>query len=402
MAEAARAGATLPPAVILNVYATGLGIARNLAPHGVPVYGLSVQANAPGNFSRRCHALPCPDSQDEPEALSTFLTRLAARLGARALLLPTRDADIRFLDRHRTALDPYYEIPQPSGDRLDVIMNKHRLAEEARAAGIPTPLTMRLQSREAARDAATRFTYPVVAKAVYAQDWRKAGIADAVNRRKAVKIASAEELTRFFERVEPHHPDLLVQEWIEGPDDQCVVLGVYRGRGGRVLGWFTARKMLQYPPEFGLGCIVRLEPHPEVERLGKRLLEALAFEGTAEVEFKRHAPSGEYRLIEVNPRHWDQHALGMTCGVNLAWIAYRDLALGDRVDPVAPDGRRGAWISGNGLLGSLKADLLQARVRPWKCSDLLHRGTRYAVWDPNDPGPFLGRRIGSAQDPQHR
>ena len=193
MAETARAAATLPPAVILNVYATGLGIARNLTPHGVPVYGLSVQANAPGNFSKQCRALKCPDSQDEPEALLAFLLEMAVRLGARAMLLPTRDQDIRFLDRHRSALDPYYDIPQPSGDRLDVIMNKHRLAEEARAAGIPTPLTVRVRSREDALDAASRFAYPVVAKAVYAQDWRAPGIADAVHRRKAVKIASAEE-----------------------------------------------------------------------------------------------------------------------------------------------------------------------------------------------------------------
>ena len=395
VAETARAAATLPPAVVLNMYATGLGIARNLAPHGVPVYGLSVQADAPGNFSKRCHALRCPDSQDEPEALRAFLTDLATRLGGRAILFPTRDADIRFLDRHRAALEPYYEIPQPSGDRLDVIMNKHRLAEETRAAGVPTPLTVRLRSRDDARDAASRFAYPVVAKAVYAQDWRKPGIAEAVNRRKALKIASADELTRFFERVEPHHPDLLVQEWIEGPDDQCVVLGAYRGRGGRVLGWFTARKMLQYPPEFGLGCIVRLEPHPEVERLGKRLLEALAFEGIAEVEFKRHAPSGEYRLIEVNPRHWDQHALGMTCGVNLTWIVYRDRVLGDALEPVAPDGSGGAWVSGSGLLGSLKEDLRHGRVRPWKIGDLVRASTRYAVWDPGDPGPFFGRSMGS-------
>ena len=386
----------MPPAVVLNMYATGLAIARNLAPHGVPVYGLSVQENAPGNFSRACHPLRSPDSQHEPEALVTFLRDLAGRLGVRAILFPTRDADILFLDRHRAALEPYYEIPQPAGDRLDAIMDKHRLAEEARAAGIPTPLTVRVRSRGELDEAASRFTYPVVAKAVVAQDWRADGIADAVHRRKAVKIASRDELAAFWTRIESHRPDLLVQEWIDGPDDQCFVLGAYRGRDDRVLGWFTARKMLQYPPEFGLGCIVRLERHDEVERLGKRLLEALRFRGTAEVEFKRHAPSGEYRLIEVNPRHWDQHALGMTCGVNLAWIAYRDLALGDRLEPVAPNGAAGAWISGVGLVGSLREDLKHGRLRSWKVAPLAQPSTRYAVWDPADPGPFLGRRVGGA------
>jgi predicted ATP-grasp superfamily ATP-dependent carboligase len=289
-----------------------------------------------------------------------------------------------------------YVIPQPAGDDLDRIMNKHRLAESAAAAGVPTPLTLRIRSREELRAATSRFAFPVVAKAVYAQDWRREGIVEAVGRRKAVKMESTADLEQLFERVEPFGPDLLVQEWIDGPDDQCFIFGAYRGRSDRVLGWFTARKMLQFPPEFGLGCIVRLEPNAEIERLGRHLLEALSFRGTAEVEFKRHAPSGEYRLIEVNPRHWDQHALGLSCGVNVASIAYRDLCLGEALEPVGPSGARGAWISGSGLALSLADDLKHGRIRPWKCADLLRPRTRYAIWDPMDPGPYFGRRIGSS------
>jgi hypothetical protein len=186
VAETARAAATLPPAVILNVYATGLGIARNLAPHGVPVYGLSVQANAPGNFSNRCRALSSPDSQLEPEALLAFLLEMAVRLGARAMLLPTRDQDIRFLDRYRSVLGPLLRHPQPSGDRLDVIMNKHRLAErrarrdsDATHGPRPTRARRRCGSR---RGLLSGRRQGGVRRATGA----RTGIADAVRRRKAV------------------------------------------------------------------------------------------------------------------------------------------------------------------------------------------------------------------------
>jgi D-aspartate ligase len=396
IARAATGGTPRPAAVVLNTYATGLAIARNLSAHGIEVYGLVAGPDDPGSFSRHCHTLRAPDSQHEPAPLVSFLVDLAARLTGRPILFPTRDADIRFLERNRAVLDPLYVIPQPAGDRLDVIMNKHRLAEAAVAAGIPSPRTIRVRSEDEMRMAAPHFHYPVVAKAVYAQDWRRAGIAEAVARRKAVKIESLDDLIAFYGRIEPYHPDLLIQEWIEGADDQCMVFGAYRGHDDRILGWLVARKKLQYPPDFGLGCIVRLERNPEVERLGRRLLEALSFEGTAEVEFKRHAPSGEYRLIEVNPRHWDQHGLGMACGVNLAWVAYRDLCLGDPMEPVAPDGAGGTWINGSGLRGSLIEDLRHGRIRPWKVAGLFQPGTRYAIWDAADPGPFLRRRVRSA------
>lgn len=394
---AAATNGTPPAAVVLNMYATGLAIARNLAPHGVPVYGLSSRQDAPGNYSRWCRPLRSPDSQDDPARLVRYLLTLADSLPGRAVLFPTRDQDIHFLERNREALAARYVIPQVEGDRLDRIMNKHRLAEAAEASGIPTARTARVRTREELNASLERFRYPVVIKPVFAHAWRAAGIAEAVNRRKAVRVSSAADLVDFFRSVEPHGPDLLIQEWIPGPDDQCFVLGAYRSPGGEWLGWFTARKLLQFPPEFGLGCVVRLAPSPEAAAQGMRLLESLSFWGTAEVEFKRDSESGEYRLIEVNPRHWDQHALGLACGVNLAWIAFRDLTGTHGLQPVAPGDGDGYWVSGAGLLRSLRSDLRAGRFRPRTLAGLLRRGTRYAIWDAADPGPFWHTAWGPAR-----
>jgi len=40
------------------------------------------------------------------------------------------------------------------------------------------------------------------------------------------------------------------------------------------------------------------------------LLRACGYAGLAEVELKRDSKTGAFQLIEVNPRHWDQHELG--------------------------------------------------------------------------------------------
>src|SRR5206468_8764757 len=38
-----------------------------------------------------------------------------------------------------------------------------------------------------------------------------------------------------------------------------------------------------------------------------RLCKALNYRGMAEIEYKRDINTGEYKLIEINTRHWDWH-----------------------------------------------------------------------------------------------
>ena len=52
------------------------------------------------------------------------------------------------------------------------------------------------------------------------------------------------------------------------------------------------------------------------------------------MEFKRDGASGKWFLIEVNPRHWDQHEVGAHIGVNLSWIAYQHMIGRPTEDPL--------------------------------------------------------------------
>ena len=76
---------------------------------------------------------------------------------------------------------------------------------------------------------------------------------------------------------------------------------------------------------------------------GLRLLRALGFHGVSQVEFKLDPRTGEYKLIEVNPRLWQWHGLPRACGVDLTHIAYLDL-VGRRPPPqrMTHEGRRWA------------------------------------------------------------
>jgi hypothetical protein len=41
-----------PPAIVMNMFYTGLGIARSLGERGVPVVGLTARRGAYGNWTR--------------------------------------------------------------------------------------------------------------------------------------------------------------------------------------------------------------------------------------------------------------------------------------------------------------------------------------------------------------
>ena len=386
----------MTPVIVLNMHYSGLGIARDLAPHGVPVFGLSSNRSFPGNYSRHCSFVQSPDSLLEPLALRDFLLQFAARFADRPIVLPTRDHDIEFLLRHRDALEPRLRIPLAPNAIVETAMNKDACFEVASRCGIALPRTFTVSDAAALQGLEDRLTFPVIVKPLYARQWRRPGVWERVGRQKAAMIASFADLLQFYARIEPVAPVATVQEYIPGGDPQLLVFGSYCRPGGRVRAYFTGRKLLQDPPLKGTGLVVEGRPMDTVVAQSHALLEALQFSGISEIEYKLHAATGVPYLIEINPRHWDQHRLGSACGVNLSLELYRDLVDPRRIDSPdhddAPPRQRPEavrWVAEHDLF----FHLLQAARRrdgSWRAALAQARGRKtWSVFDWRDPRPGL-------------
>jgi predicted ATP-grasp superfamily ATP-dependent carboligase len=384
------------PVVVLNMHYSGLGIARSLAPHGIPVFGLSSTRGFPGNRSRYCTYVPSPDSLLEPAALREFLLQFADRCGDRPILLPTRDHDIEFLLRHRDALEQKFRIPLAPTHVVEAAMNKDACFEVAARCGIALPRTFTVRDSAALRDLEGRLTFPVIVKPLYAREWRRPGVWERVGQQKAAMIADFGSLTRFYAGIEEVAPVANVQEYVPGGDEQLLVFGSYCRPGGLVRAYFTGRKLLQDPPLKGTGLVVEGRPIDTIVDQSRALLRALEFSGISEVEFKVHADTGVPYLIEVNPRHWDQHHLGTACGVNLSLELYRDLAEPRRLSspqhdepPPRQDPGPVRWIAEHDLFHHVLQAVLR-RDGSWRPALASARGRRtYSVFDRHDLGPGL-------------
>jgi len=80
---------------------------------------------------------------------------------------------------------------------------------------------------------------------------------------------------------------------------------------------FVAVKHRPLPQHCAVGSYVELVPQPEVDALARAVLEALDYQGIAEVEILRDEDSGRLYLIEINARPWVQYALGVASGHDL-------------------------------------------------------------------------------------
>jgi len=118
--------------------------------------------------------------------------------------------------------------------------------------------------------------------------------------------------------------ELLLQEYVPGPETQIESYHVYADESGAIVGEFTGRKLRTYPATYGFSTAVVITDSPQVRELGRELTQRLAFRGVAKFDFKR-APDGRLHLLEVNPRFNLWHHPGAVAGVNLPAMVYADL-----------------------------------------------------------------------------
>ena len=377
-----------PPAVVMNMFYTGLGIARSLGERGIPVIGLTAQKGIYGNFTRYARIVSCPDSRRQPEELAAFLIAMGKKMERRGVIFPTRDDDVVFLDRFRDELDPYYVLTVPEHGVAEACLDKWQTCQWAQSAGVASPKCWLIEGEEDLLRQRAEFTYPSVLKAVEAHHWRRGGNWHLVGGRKAIAVSSWQELLDEYTAIARADKRALLQEMVPGGDDCLVIAACYMNREKKWVAGFNTQKLAQSPELFGTGCIVQSANYPEVLQSSRRLLEKMQYTGIAEVEYKWDAAKREYLLIEINPRPWDQHRLGKACGVDLVYLAYCDHA-GLPMPEVSRLASDSKWIAEDALI---MAALRLLRRRDPKLRSLLRlmRGRRiYAICSFRDALPGL-------------
>jgi D-aspartate ligase len=324
-------GATRPPLVLLGGSYNAISAARRLGPQGVAVTLLSEGRSDP-SLGRSRHLEACIDPGDEPH--EDVWTRWLDEAPRPVVVMAGSDEGLEYLANHRQRLSDLGHLCVEGADEVVVdFLDKHRAAKIIEAAGVPAPRVCRVGSPEDLATAAESLTFPCAVKPVHSHEFaqRAADVTPA----KGLTARDPAELERVYRDLAVHGAELLVTEFVPGPDAEYCSYYSYIDEDGAPLLHFTKRKPRQYPPTFGSGTYHTTEWLPDVAELGLRLFTAAGVRGIGNVEFKRDARDGQLKVIECNLRLTAADGLVQRAGVDLASLAY-ERAIGHRGQQPVP------------------------------------------------------------------
>lgn len=311
----------------MNIAVTGLNATDNPGP-GVPVIrsikdapefkgnliGLSYDSLDPGLYMEdvtdKCYLIPYPSG-----GLNHLFERICAihKKENIDLIIPTLDSElygfIKIQDRlHALGIKTFL----PTIEQLN-IRAKDKLFDFCFANNIKVPKNTLVSSVQDLYSIPKDFDYPVVIKGIFYE---------------AYIANNFEEAQTAFNklRIKWGFP-IIVQEFIKGDEFNVVALG---DGTGQTVGAVAMRKM--YITDKGKGWAGVTIADRNLLELSYKIIEKTKWRSGLELEYMKSSSTGEYYLLEINPRFPAWVYLAPQAGQNLPYALVK-LANKEKVEP---------------------------------------------------------------------
>ena len=379
------------PAVVVPAIGapSSVTVLRSLGPRGVHTIAASERDSPPAFSSRHCdERVSVPDPTADMDAYADALLDLAARGDVRTIV-PVREHDVYVLSTRREEFAAHVATPWPTADQLEVAQDRDRLFEVAAEAGVPAPETELLGDVE-------DWDRKLIVKSRYAivtgDQVESLSTPGTASISKTLFLDPGERPDIGALREQMHH-DPIVQEYVDGPEYTVRVLADH----GEPVVTSIKRLVRGYKYSRGPSVCHEAVSNPTLEAQATTLLDALDWHGVASVGFKQDTDTGEYKLMEINPRFWANLPLDGHAGVDYPYY-YWQLAADD-IDGVeceyAPGTAshllRGELVHLHSVCfedyGFVEKPSLASTVRDIAVS--LSRQPNFDYLSLSDPGPFV-------------
>ncbi len=315
MPQFPAAGLPLPPALIVGGLANALSVARSLGRRGVKVYALAA-ANKNLHHSRYVHWIPLGGDGGNAQAWERFLLGPESEFLRGAVLLLCCDEGLEIAARYHAELAAKFKIEEADPEVRLRLLNKLSSYRAAAEAGIPTPRFWEISRGAELEPIEKELVFPLLVKPLLSHRFER------VFRRKYLRAESLAELRVQLQAVASHGLEVVLLEFIPGPDTLLCSYYSYLDAEGRALFHFTKRVLRRYPPNMGGATYHITDWNPEVADLGLALFRAVGLRGLGNVEFKRDPRDGRLKLIECNARFTAGNPLVAASGFDLGSFVY--------------------------------------------------------------------------------
>ncbi len=379
-----------PPVLLLGGTQNSLAIVRSLGRKNIPVR-VAAREHRPALRSRFCkgrYAIPLTESA---ESFWGDLLLGGSRSDLRgSVIFACDDFAVTFLAEHRARLEQQYILDDCIPAIQLAMLDKQKTLELARSAGCAVPQFWKVDTVEDLQPIHRAVNFPIMIKPINSH------VFESVLGRKFFIAHSHEELDEQVRQVLDRQLRIMVCEIIPGPDNvgQSSYY-TYIDPQGEQLFRFTKR-VLRRTPEFGGRAVLHMTQWlSETAEAGERFFRGIGFRGLGHIEFKRDFRDGQLKVIECNPRFTEAQELLLSCGLDTAYLVYRQLT--GRPLPPTKSYRENLflWYPVRDLIDQLKGRHGLSAGR-WLRS-VFHWNTVFPYFKPDDPWPSFGLALDELQ-----
>jgi predicted ATP-grasp superfamily ATP-dependent carboligase len=367
------------PAVLLG----GINLVRALGLGGIPAIVASPESITPAMASRYCvRRLVLPRFAHRTAVIARLLRvgdELAREFSERPPLFYGDDDWLELIHEFREDLSTRYRLLLNAPVLARALHDKARFQALGETRDLPIPSRLEW-------DTLDRYSGPVLVKPALKTDWEASPVYHQLfaHAGKARVFDSGAEAAAH-PLVHALRESLQFQEYIPGDDRSLWSFHGFADEESELVDWFVGRKIRTHPALTGDSSYLELARNEALAGLGRDVVRRLGLRGIFKMDFKRHAVTGRYYLLEINARFNLWHYLGARNGVNLPRVAYDYLTRGVRM-PHVEAATRYRWLA-------LRLDWrYYRREKPpmleWLAS-LLGGRKVYDLWAWDDPLPFF-------------
>ncbi len=322
-----------------------------------------------------------------------YILNLGKQLGKKTILIPTSDDLSIFVSEYRDRLKEFFLFPDNDPNLVKGLVSKESMYELALKYEVPTPHTLFPKNIEDVEHYASEVQFPVMLKGI---DGNRLQINTG---KKMVIVRSKEGLIQSFQELEEKgNPNLMIQEFIPGGDDQVYIFNGYFNKNSECFAGFTGHKIRQYPIHVGCASLGECRWNQEVADVTIQFMQALGYRGILDIGYRLDPRDGKYKVLDINPRVGQAFRLFLaTNGMDVVRMLYADYISSDIVPIIPREGRR--WVVEDYDLESSIEYFQEGTLRfgQWLKS---FKGVEETAWfNWRDPLPFLsmglnlGKRI---------
>jgi predicted ATP-grasp superfamily ATP-dependent carboligase len=308
-----------PTAVILGGDVNGLGVARSLAAHNVPLLIVDTDLRRPTMRTRYGRKIAIGALSGA--TLLESLRALREQFREKPVLFLTQEASVATLSPALSAIAEIFHVTFATDEVITPLLDKTRFHALAEKHGFTVPRSQALHAGSTHVDL-MELRFPCILKPAT----KDAGYAGQFA--KAYRVNGAQEAFTLWNKMKTLISTAIIQEWIEGGDSDVYFCLQYRSRSGTTIS-FCGRKTLQWPPLVGgtATCI----PAPDVKDTlisqTSGFFSKVGLSGLCSMEYKRDSRDGKFYMVEPTVGRTDyQEEIAALNGVNIPLAAYCELA----------------------------------------------------------------------------